>query len=79
MALAKRLETVIPARSNKGGCRTCIWLKTLSEADRRAWYQWIADGKSVAQLFEIAAADPDNPFPVSMTALRHHVRNHHES
>lgn len=78
MSLANRLSAVIPSRSNRGGCVTCTWVDNLSPADRAAWDAWIADkSKSLAQLFEIASADPDNPYPVSLTALRHHVRNHH--
>lgn len=79
MALAQRLSTVIATRSNKGGCCTCAWVKSLNKADLEAWNLWIAEGKSLTQLWEIASADPDNPFPVSITALRGHVRNHHES
>lgn len=76
MSLANRLSAVVPSRSNKGGCQTCVWIAALSPADRAAWDDWIAEDRSLAQLWEIAAADPDNPYPVSLTALRHHVRNH---
>ena len=77
MSLAHRLSAVVPSRSNSGGCVTCHWVASLSEGDRAAFDAWIADGKSMAQLWEVASADPDNPFPVSLTALRVHIRNHH--
>ena len=76
MSLAKRLSAVVPVRANRGGCVTCQWVAALPESDRAAFDQWIAENRSLAQLWEIATADPDNPFPVSLTALRHHVRNH---
>ena len=78
MSLAKRLSAVVPIQSNKGGCRTCQWVEALPVADRKAWQEWIESGRSLSQLWEISAADPDNPFPVSLTALRHHVRNHRD-
>ena len=77
MSLANRLAVVIPSRSNVGGCVSCQWVASLSDGDRAAFDAWIADGKSMAQLWEVAAADEDNPFPVSLTALRVHIRNHH--
>lgn len=79
MSLATRLSAVIPNRANSGGCRTCTWVKSLPEGDRAAFDEWIDRGRSLAQLWEIATADPDNPFPVSLTALRQHVRSHRES
>lgn len=78
MSLAIRLSAVIPNRANSGGCRTCAWVKSLSPGDRKAYDEWVGSSKSLAQLWEIAIADPDNPYPVSLTALRHHVRNHRE-
>ena len=77
MSLVNRLAGVIPNRSNAGGCVSCRWYAELSDGDRAAFDAWVDDGKSLAQLWEIAAEDADNPFPVSLTALRHHVRNHH--
>lgn len=76
MSLSVRLSGVIPNRSNRGGCVTCQWVADLPEPDRQAWDQWIADKRSLSQLWEIASADPDNSYPVSLTALRYHVRNH---
>lgn len=79
MSLAQRLSVVVPNRSNSGGCQTCRWVAGLSKSDREAWDQWIADGRSLSQLWEIASAEEHNPYPVSITALRHHVRNHRDS
>lgn len=79
MSLANRLTAVVPTRSNKGGCLTCAWVEALSASDRAAWDTWINEGRSLAQLWEIASHDPDNPYPVSLTALRHHTRNHHRA
>ena len=78
MALSDRLTTAIANRSNRG-CVTCQWLDELPAADRDAFTAWISAGKSVLQLHELCVTDPDHPLPVSFTALRNHVRNHHES
>jgi hypothetical protein len=75
VSLAKRLATVVATRSNSG-CVTCAWLQTLSDGDRIAWDQWIAEGRSLAQLHEVASSDTDNPLNVSLTAVRMHQRHH---
>ena len=75
MPLAQRLSVVIPTRSNRGGCATCAWLRELPEGDRKAFREWIADGKSMTQLWEIAASDPDHPIPVGLSAMRLHIRS----
>lgn len=74
MSLSKRLANVQPNKANNG-CQTCHWLATLTHADKQAWDDWLAQGRSAAQLWEIAINDPDNPLKVSMTAFRHH--QHH--
>jgi hypothetical protein len=76
MSLANRLSAVIPNRSNRGGCITCRWVDDLPASDRQAWDQWIEEKRSLSQLWEISSRDPDNPYPVSLTALRYHVRTH---
>jgi hypothetical protein len=73
MSLARRLSAVQPNHAN-AGCRTCRWLATLTDADRQAWDQWLADGKSGQQLYEIAR---DEGLDVSLTAFRHHC--HHKA
>ena len=78
MSLANRLSAVIPAHSNKG-CRTCAYLKQLPPKDLQAWDEWIASGRSITQLWEVATADPDHPLQVSITGLRHHIRTHSAS
>lgn len=74
MSLSKRLGTV-RANLSSGECRTCKWLKTLSTTDRAAWDSWIAEGRSLSQLHEIASTDADNPLTVSISALRLHQRH----
>ena len=78
MSLANRLSIVEPSPSNRG-CMTCKYLKSLSPKDLDAWNEWIADNRSLAQLWEIASTDPDNPLTVSVTAVRHHFQAHHPS
>lgn len=73
MSLANRLSVVFPNHSNRG-CRTCKWLDNLTAADRAAFDQWLADGHSLQQLYEICAAD-NPPLDVSLTAFRHHLRH----
>lgn len=75
MSLAKRLTTVVPTRGRRNGCSTCHWLATLSESDREAFNTWIEDGRSITQLWEVADADPDNPIPVGVSAMRLHIRS----
>lgn len=77
MALADRLDDV-RANLTNDGCRTCKWIESLPERDRAAFNAWIAAGKSLAQLHDLCASDPDNPLPVSFTGLRNHLK-HHES
>lgn len=75
MSLANRLAEVVPTRSNRG-CQTCHWLSTLTPQDNKAFSAWIDEKRSVAQLWDIATSETDNPLKVSMTGLRHHVRHH---
>jgi len=75
MSLSTRLSAVVPSRSTKGGCITCQWRASLSESDQKALDAWILSNRSLTQLWEIAAADPDNPIPVGVSALRLHARN----
>jgi hypothetical protein len=49
-------------------------LDNLTAADRAAFDQWLADGHSLQQLYEICAAD-NPPLDVSLTAFRHHLRH----
>ena len=75
MSFASRLANVRPNRANHG-CQTCLWLESLTDADRASFDSWIVEGNSVAQLWEIAASMEDNPLTVSNTGLRSHVRHH---
>ena len=77
MSLAQRIaERAATANRSNRGCVTCKWLTDLSAADRRAWDDWIAEDKSLTQLWDIATADPVNPLRISITGLRHHVKHH---
>lgn len=75
MSLAKRLADVVPTLGRRNGCTTCRWIDTLSEGDRKAFDEWVSRGLSITQLWEQAAADPENPIPVSVSALRLHLRS----
>lgn len=74
MSLAKRLSLIVPSNSNRG-CRTCTYLEQLSPADRSAFEQWIADGHSLSQLWEVCCTD-DPPLDISITGFRHHMKHH---
>jgi hypothetical protein len=76
VSLANRLSAVQPSRSNRG-CETCKYLKSLSPKDLDAWNSWIAENRSLSQLWEVACSDPENPLSVSMTAVRNHIQAHH--
>lgn len=75
MSLATRLQTVVASRAN-AGCETCKWLDSLTDSDRHAFDSWLKDGKSLAQLWEIATSEDINPLQVSITAMRNHIRHH---
>ena len=75
MSLYDQLNSIQPKRSNQG-CVTCKWLDTLDDPDRRAFDSWLADGKSVAQLWQACFNDPDNPLKLSSTPFRDHIRHH---
>lgn len=74
MSLAKRLSQVVPFQTNSG-CRTCGWLKQLPAADRHAFDDWLVEGRSAAQLWEVCCSD-DNPLQISLTGFRHHLKHH---
>ena len=77
MSLARRLASVQPNNAN-AGCRTCHWLASITDEDRQAWEDWLADGKSAQQLYEVASVEG---LDISLTAFRHHLRHKalHES
>ncbi len=72
MSLALRLSAVIPSATNNG-CRTCRYLADLSPTDRRAFDDWITEGHSATQLWEVCCADG---LEISMTGFRHHMKHH---
>ena len=76
MSLANRLASVVPQHSNRG-CGTCKWVENLSPADKAAWQSWIAQDRSITQLWEIASADETDPYELSLAAMRGCVRQHH--
>lgn len=71
MSLAQRLASVQPNNAN-AGCRTCKWLAAQTDTDRQAWNDWLAEGKSAQQLFEVAQLEG---LDISLTAFRHHLRH----
>lgn len=71
MSLSSRLASVQANQANRG-CRTCKWLSTLTDADRQAWDDWLADGKSAQQLWEVATSEG---LSISLTAFRHHLQH----
>lgn len=74
MALKDRLANASAKLSNKG-CLTCRWLQTLSSEDRDAFNEWLDDGKSMRQLWEVCYSDAENPIPIKLGAFQDHVRN----
>lgn len=73
MSLKARLTSAQAMPSNVGGCKTCVFLDTLDLDDRRAFDSWLAESKSVAQLWEICVAEG---LTVTSTPFRNHVRHH---
>lgn len=71
MSLAQRLASVQPNVAN-AGCRTCKWLATITDADRQAWDEWLAAGRSGQQLYEVARAEG---LDISLSAFRDHLRH----
>lgn len=74
MSLADRLAKADAQPGRQGGCTTCRWLKELTPQDRAAFYQWIDDGLSGSQLWEVASTDPDHPLKTGVSQMRLHLR-----
>ena len=74
MSLSDRLSSA-PKRRRNTGCQTCLWYSELPSADQEAFDSWLENGWSLRQLHAICASDPDNPLPISMTALKNHVHD----
>ena len=78
MSLAQRLNSVVPARSNRG-CETCRWIKSKPAADQQAWQDWIDQDRSLTQLWQIATTTEPDPLQISLTGLRSCIRQHWRS
>ena len=74
MSLANRLASIEITQIR--GCYTCHWWRGLTDTDRAAFSQWIADGHPAAQLWEVCCSDPDNPLKVTESSFRRHLRHH---
>ena len=74
MGLAERLEAADDATTFGASCTTCRWYKTLPDADRTAFDEWIAAGKSVRGLYKMCVAED---LRISSTPFRDHIVNHH--
>ena len=72
MSLANRLNAV-NAQPKNDGCRTCKYVNELPPADRLAFDDWITDGKSIAQLWEICHAEG---LDVTSSPFRTHIKHH---
>jgi hypothetical protein len=75
VSLASKLASVVPQNSNRS-CGTCRWLGQLAPADRAAVDEWLAEGRSLAQLWRIASDDDTNPYPLSVAAFGGCFREH---
>jgi hypothetical protein len=75
VSLAERLSVVTPQSSCRR-CGTCTWIERLSDSDRAAFDEWIGRDRSLTQLWEIAVNDPDQPYTLSLGAMRACVRAH---
>jgi RNAse (barnase) inhibitor barstar len=38
----------------------------------------MTSGHSLAQLWEVAATDPENPLKISLAGFRHHTKHHEQ-
>ena len=72
MSLATRLNSVKSNKRNEG-CRSCQYVDSLPPADRLAFDDWVTDGKSIAQLWEICHAEG---LDVTSSPFRTHIRHH---
>jgi hypothetical protein len=75
VSLAKRLSVVTPQSSCRR-CGTCIWIEQLGGEDRAAFDDWIAQDRSLTQLWQIASMDTDHPYRFSLESMRSCVRRH---
>lgn len=72
MSLSERLAKIEP-RPGPQTCLTCAWLAKQSPEDQAAFEQWVADGRSPAQLRRECMVDG---LAVSETAFGRHLKNH---
>jgi len=75
VSLSDQLKTLKPFSSYRG-CRTCLWLDSLPAADRKAFDAWVAENKSITQLWQACVHDPDHPLVITHTPFRDHIRHH---
>lgn len=74
MSLSERLGNAKPRRT-KRGCETCIWLADLSQQDQQSILDWVTNGWSIRQLYNICTNDPERPLLISETAFKNHLRD----
>lgn len=82
-SIANRLKSAQPyaRRANQGGCVTCQWWKTIRPETRQLINQWLDNGYSGKQLWEIITAGSDGdepPLDISITGFRLHLNHHDE-
>lgn len=72
MSLKSRLDDSVQLEAGRG-CKTCAWLAGLPTADRRAFDDWLAEGRPITRLWQICA---DEGLQVTRTPFRDHVKHH---
>lgn len=72
MSLFDELEKEIEKR--RPVCAVCEWLDTISDDDRRAFDQWLADGKAKKPLWRACCRLGLN---IGHSAFGDHVNRHH--
>lgn len=79
-SLSDRLKTAQPNPANKGGCVTCRFWAELKPETQRLINEWIDNGHSVKQLYDILSTpsvDSDEPvLRISNTGFRLHMAHH---
>jgi hypothetical protein len=75
VSLSDRLDS-IDARPSFTGCTTCQWLDTLELPDRKAFDNWLTEGKSKTALWQACVNNDDKPLSITFTPFRDHLRHH---
>lgn len=75
MSLVDRLASIEDRRKTRLGCETCRWLGRRTEDELQAIDEWLTEGYSLRQLHLVLTTEENDPYPLSESAFKNHLRN----